>query len=227
MARPSHYSDELAAEICRRIADGESLRKVCRDEAMPDKSTVLRWLALKANLEFRDQYARAREMWADSLFDETLEIADDATNDITVLPATGDKPQIEIVNHENIQRSRLRVDTRKWAAGRLAPKKYGDKVELTGAGPGGAIQVQAVTAAQVQDDLSHIFGQAAVGSIAEPEPVQPAEPAAGPDSLDPVVPEGADGGGGEVAGAPAASEEVALPERPILLIDDDMPAEGP
>ncbi len=134
--RPSRYTTELAADICRRLADGEPLRSICRDSAMPDKATVLRWLADKEKADFRDQYVHAREMQADALFDEALEIADDTTGDIT----TG-KDDKETVNHENIQRSRLRVDTRKWAAGKLAPKLYGDKIQHTGEG-GGPIRVR-------------------------------------------------------------------------------------
>ncbi len=134
--RPSRYTTELAADICRQLADGEPLRSICRDSAMPDKATVLRWLADKEKADFRDQYVHAREMQADALFDEALEIADDATGDIT----TG-KDDKETVNHENIQRSRLRVDTRKWAAGKLAPKRYGDKLQHTGEG-GGPIRTE-------------------------------------------------------------------------------------
>ncbi len=125
--RPSLYTDALAAEICRRLAEGETLRSVCRDKAMPDKATVLRWLADKKKADFREQYVYAREMQADALFDEALEIADDALGDWTV-----DKDGKKVVDHENIQRSRLRVDTRKWAAGKMAPKKYGDKLDLGG-----------------------------------------------------------------------------------------------
>ncbi len=125
--RPSLYTDALAAEICRRLAEGETLRSVCRDEAMPDKATVLRWLADKAKADFRAQYTYAREMQADALFDEALVIADDASGD-WVVGQDGKKT----LDHENIQRSRLRVDTRKWAAGKLAPKKYGDKLDLGG-----------------------------------------------------------------------------------------------
>ncbi len=125
--RPSLYTDALAAEICRRLAEGETLRPVCRDKAMPDKATILRWLADKAKADFRAQYTYAREMQADALFDEALVIADDASGDWTV-----DKDGKKVVDHENIQRSRLRVDTRKWAAGKMAPKKYGDKLDLGG-----------------------------------------------------------------------------------------------
>ncbi len=125
--RPSLYTEALAAEICRRLAEGETLRAICRDTAMPDKATVLRWLADKKKADFREQYVYAREMQADALFDEALEIADDALGDWTV-----DKDGKKVFDHEHVQRSRLRVDTRKWAAGKMAPKKYGDKLDLGG-----------------------------------------------------------------------------------------------
>ncbi len=129
--RPSLYTEPLAAEICRRLAEGETLRSVCRDKAMPDKASVLRWLGDKTKADFRTQYAHARDMQADALFDEALEIADDATGDWST-----DKDGKKVLDHENIQRSRLRVDTRKWAAGKMAPKRYGDKVQHTGDGGG-------------------------------------------------------------------------------------------
>ncbi len=66
-------------------------------------------------------------MQADALFDEALEIADDASGDWTA-----DKDGKKTLDHEHVQRSRLRVDTRKWAAGKLAPKRYGDKLNLGG-----------------------------------------------------------------------------------------------
>ena len=134
--RPSLYTEPLAAKICRRLAEGETLRSVCRDEAMPDKATVLRWLADKAKADFRDQYAHARDMQADALFDEALEIADDVSGDWVV-----DKDGKKSLDHEHVQRSRLRVDTRKWAAGKMAPKRYGDKIQHTGDG-GGPIRTE-------------------------------------------------------------------------------------
>ncbi len=134
--RPSLYTEALAAKICRRLADGEPLRAICADKVMPDKATVLRWLADKAKADFRDQYAHAREMQADALFDEALEIADDTSGDWAV-----DKDGKKTLDHEHVQRSRLRVDTRKWAAGKLAPKRYVDKLQHTGEG-GGPIRVR-------------------------------------------------------------------------------------
>lgn len=127
MGRPSDYSQEVADAICERIADGQSLRTICAADEMPNKSTVFRWLAV--NEAFRDQYARARESQADALFDEILEIADDGTNDY----AEGRNGET-VVNNEAIGRSRLRVDARKWMAGKLRPKVYGDKLDLAHSG---------------------------------------------------------------------------------------------
>jgi len=124
MARPSDYSPDLAALICSMIAEGMSLRAVCRMDDMPDKSTVFRWLA--THDEFRDQYARATEARADAFAEEIIEISDDGSNDTYT-----DEDGGEHVNHDVIQRSRLRVDTRKWLMARMKPKKYGDKVEQT------------------------------------------------------------------------------------------------
>ena len=134
--RPSLYTEALAAKICERLAEGETLRSICRDEKMPGKTTVLRWLGDEKNADFRTQYAHAREMQADALFDEALEIADDASGDWST-----DKDGKKTLDHEHVQRSRLRVDTRKWAAGKMAPKRYGDKLQHTGDG-GGPIRVR-------------------------------------------------------------------------------------
>ena len=156
--RPSSYTDALAVKICRRIAEGESLRKVCLDSDMPDKMTVLRWLAnFEEKAEFRAQYARAREMQADALFDEALEIADEASEDWTTA-----KDGTRVLDHEHVQRSRLRVDTRKWAAGKLAPKRYGDKLQHTGDG-GGPIRVRpdlSKLTDEELDALERILGRA-------------------------------------------------------------------
>jgi hypothetical protein len=116
--------------ICERIAEGQSLRAICADEALPNKATAFRWLA--ACPEFRDQYAHAREAQADTFADEIVEIADDGKRDYV---ATEDGL---VVDHDHIARARLRVDARKWAASKLRPKKYGDKVDLTVANPDGS-----------------------------------------------------------------------------------------
>lgn len=121
------FTQELADTICERLMHGETLRQIVRDEAMPARATVHRWLASMP--EFRDQYAQAKEHQADTIFDEMFDIADDGTND-WMLKQLGEN-EVEVVNHEHIQRSKLRIDTRKWALARMAPKKYGEKVETT------------------------------------------------------------------------------------------------
>lgn len=133
MARPSDYSPEITGKILERISDGESLRSICDDEDMPGRSTVFRWLA--AHQEFRDQYAHAREAQADALFDEILLIADDGRNDWMLRKFGDDERWVE--NGEALRRSQLRVDARKWMAGKLRPKKYGEKVTQEHTGPDG------------------------------------------------------------------------------------------
>lgn len=118
----------MAARICSELADGASLRTICKADGMPNKSTVFRWLA--AREDFRDQYARARDAQADALAEETLDIADEASNDW--MARNDPENPGWVVNGEHIQRSRLRVDARKWFASKVAPKKYGEKLELAG-----------------------------------------------------------------------------------------------
>ena len=118
VGRPSKFTQTLADNICERIANGESLRSICSDEKYPAARTVHRWMS--ENEEFCQQYARAREAQADLLAEQTVEIADD--------PKSG-------VDAVSVAHARLRIDARKWYAGKVAPKKYGDKVqtELSGA----------------------------------------------------------------------------------------------
>ena len=135
------YSPEervrIQAEVCKRIALGESVRKICSDEHIPDQTTIYDWLSEDGN--FSQQYARAREKQADFYLDQIIEISDDSTLDTDINPESGN----EITNHEVIQRSKLRVDTRKWVMAKLAPKKYGDKVETTVKGdPNAPLQVE-------------------------------------------------------------------------------------
>ena len=135
MSQVSSFTQEMADIICERIAKGESLRKICLDDNMPAHSTILKWLR---DIDgFSSQYARAREDQAEFYLDEIIAISDDVTLD-EIIDGEGN-PR---TNHEAIQRSRLKVDTRKWAMSKLAPKKYGDKIqqEIVGAN-GGAIQV--------------------------------------------------------------------------------------
>lgn len=130
--RPSEYSEALASEICERIATTpRGIDFICEsDETLPSARTVHRWL--NAHDGFRQSYLRARERQADLIFDECLEIADDSSRDTKLVGREGE--EYEVVNSEFVQRAKLRVDTRLRMAGKLAPKKYGDKVELEHSG---------------------------------------------------------------------------------------------
>lgn len=119
--RPSVYTDELADAICERLCDGESLRSICRDEEMPHIATILRMI--DRHDHFREQYTRAMAVRAETMAEEILDIADNGTNDTYT-----DEEGNEKTNHDVIARSRLRVDSRKWLASKLLPKKYGEKV---------------------------------------------------------------------------------------------------
>ena len=119
--RPLSYSEELAERICNELAEGKSLRTICLADDVPSQGTIFRWLADERFTKFRESYARAREAQADAIFDEILDIADDGANDYM-----GDDGSY---NGDAVQRARLRIDARKWMAGKLRPKVYGDKIE--------------------------------------------------------------------------------------------------
>lgn len=133
MGRPSAYTPELAAEICLRMSEGDSLRKICRDESMPSISMVMRWA--QSNEAFREQYTRAREDLLEHWAEDILEISDESSKDF-VQVAEGEET-VERVDHEHIARSKLRVDSRKWLLSKLAPKKYGERLATELSGPGG------------------------------------------------------------------------------------------
>ena len=138
--RPSDYTPELGELICALLAEGISLRTVCLDDDMPDKSTVFRWLRIHE--PFRDQYAIAKAEAADALVEEMLDIADDGSNDWMKRHGKGEE-ESWVHNGESTQRSRLRIDTRKWIASKLKPKKFGDQLALTG-GDGGPLTIEIV-----------------------------------------------------------------------------------
>lgn len=138
--RPTEYTPEIADEICSLLACGRTLRDICRDDGMPPESTVRQW-ALDDREGFSARYAQAREIGYHSMADETLEIADDASNDW--METNGDDSEGWKANGEHIQRSRLRVDTRKWMLSKVLPKVYGDRTSVEHTGKdGGPIKTE-------------------------------------------------------------------------------------
>jgi hypothetical protein len=105
---PTTYNEDIATEICTLIAEGNSLRKIAAMEGMPTLRTIMNWL--NRHDEFVQQYARAKESQADAYEELMLEVAR---------------------TEKDVQRARLIVDTMKWTASKLKPKKYGDKVDYT------------------------------------------------------------------------------------------------
>jgi hypothetical protein len=127
--RPSAVTHAAQLEICARLAQGESLNKICKDKAMPSRASVMRALHGESPefSEFRVQYARARDSLLDVYADQIIDIADDGTTDY-VIKTGRNGHEYEAVDQEHIQRSRLRVEARKWILSKLKPETYGDKL---------------------------------------------------------------------------------------------------
>lgn len=118
IGRPSSYSEETADAILTRIADGEPLSRICKDDGMPSMPTVYRWL--EANEDFRNRYVRAREEQADTLADDIVRIADEPP------PPESEAGKIDSAW---VAWQKNRIEARKWTAAKLKPKKYGEKTE--------------------------------------------------------------------------------------------------
>lgn len=127
MGAPKKYTDDHFMALFAQMADGKSLRSICAQDGMPHKKTVFERLA--ADPELKAKYMLAREMQAEALFDELLDIADDGSNDYH----ENAKGEI-VLNSEHISRSRLRVDTRKWSISKILPNRFGDKLDVTSDG---------------------------------------------------------------------------------------------
>ena len=122
------FNQATADAICARLAEGEPLRQICRDAAMPAWRTVYDWI--EAQPEFAARIACAREAGFDAIAEECLSIADDTSKD-TMIVGSDDNSR-EAANTEWISRSKLRVETRLKLLAKWSPKRYGDKIELGG-----------------------------------------------------------------------------------------------
>jgi hypothetical protein len=149
--RPSLFGWDVAEEICRRIGEGETLRSICGLDHMPAHTTVLRWL--RENEVFRTQYARAREIQADSLADEMLDVARSATN-------------------QDANAKRVLIDALKWRAAKLRPKIYGDRMRIETEKPE---NLSRLSVAELRERLatrlrSAGFPEEAIRALVGPEP---------------------------------------------------------
>jgi hypothetical protein len=131
-------SPENAVRVCQLIAEGYTLRQVAREVGCESAAAITEWV--RADADFAVRYARAKEMQADRFAEEIIEIADDGRNDWMEREIDG--RTVRVTDHEHIQRSRVRIDARKWLMAKMAPKKYSDRMTLAGDGDA---PLQAVT----------------------------------------------------------------------------------
>lgn len=131
----STYSTEMADRICEHLVDGLTVRAISQMEGMPVRSTIFRWLV--AYPEFKEKYDIARQLQAEVMADDMVGIADDGTNDY-VEQATARGEVKVVTDHENINRSRLRVDARRYLMSKFHPRRYGERVDMNLSGAVGA-----------------------------------------------------------------------------------------
>ncbi len=124
MAYSEKEKEESFNSILMEIESGQAVRNILRSEDKPSSQTFFKWL--EEDEAKSKRYARACELRADAIFEDILAISDDNSKDIITYDLDG--IEVEKVDHEHIQRSRLRVDSRKWMAGKLNPKKYSDRM---------------------------------------------------------------------------------------------------
>lgn len=118
------------------MARGESLIQICKDDHLPAASTVVGWSQNESIQGFGEQYARARSLLLEYWAEEIVSISDDGSNDYVEREVRGGRTET-IADTDHIQRSKLRVDSRKWLLSKLMPKTYGDRTALEHAGPDG------------------------------------------------------------------------------------------
>ena len=122
--RPTVYSKRIAEKVCLLVSEGRSLRTICSKSNLPSMQTIFRWL--RENEEFRSLYVLAKEEAADLLVEEIKDIADGIGGDYITDKHTGSiRP-----NPVAVSRAKLQIESRKWLASKLKPKKYSDRLKV-------------------------------------------------------------------------------------------------
>lgn len=161
--RPSIYSEALAERLFEELAAGRSLRSICAQDDMPETATIFRWLPVIEG--FRDRYALARQAGLDAMAEEAVSIADDGLND-TYLDGDGNRR----TDFDVVQRSKLRVDTRKWFLSKMAPGRYGDKQDISISG-----SITTMSQEQLDARLAELLRKAGIGEASVRELPAPSE----------------------------------------------------
>jgi len=151
-----HYSAHIANKICALIMQKNSLTKICNMPGMPRLNTVIGWLADPKRADFREQYYYARRVQAELLLDEIFDIADDTSNDWKPTYDKNGEQNGWKPDNEAIQRSRVKIDTRKWFAAKMVPRLYGDRAQVD---------------LDVTGDLAELMRQASNSDKGLPKPV--------------------------------------------------------
>jgi hypothetical protein len=149
------FTSDIAKRICEELAKGRSMYNICKKEKWaPDYKTVFSWLydarldGSAAELkEFLHNYARAREAWADAVFEDIIELSDGAIKIIK-----GKDPS----DSARVNAVRTQIDTRKWALARMSPKKYAEKNQTEHTGD---LKISLVVSKNASDSVSDILGE--------------------------------------------------------------------
>lgn len=153
--RPTIRTEENRIKIISLVSEGFSLRQIAKMPGMPERSSIVMWLA--EDDVFSTQYARAWQASADVDIEDMYEIVDNTSTDyeVDVDPDTGEVLGLK-VNKEAILRSRLRWDHRRWIASKKAPKKYGDKLDIDFKGTS---KVSQVTAEMTAEEAARVYAE--------------------------------------------------------------------
>ncbi len=118
-------TEPILEEIFSRIAKGETLTHICKEESMPSTTIFMQWIQYDDDI--RERYYRAKEVQAEYFSEEILDIADDSVSDIMQGFDRKGKP-IPMVNYENVKRSELRIKARQWLMERIRSSRFNEKV---------------------------------------------------------------------------------------------------
>lgn len=164
MGRPEIYTDELAEKVLEWIRVGYSVAKIAKMDDMPAKDTIFQWIVKRP--DFADRYVQAKETGAFVMAEEIVEISDNDQNDVYFKEekdgsGLSAKPCFDV---NNINRDRLRVDSRKWILAKLVPKKYGDfqRNENTTTS---TVKIESMDDSKLDAKLAQLLGKAGITPV--------------------------------------------------------------
>jgi hypothetical protein len=145
MGYTASETEMMFRKVIKDVASGASVRSACKKDGTPSLDTFYKWL--EKDKSKAERYARATEKRAEAIFEDILNIADENYKDTYV-----DGEGIERTDYDVIQRSKLRVDSRKWVLAKMMPKRYGDKLDVTSDGQ--ALAVPAIIGMTIKNEIT-------------------------------------------------------------------------